>query len=273
MTPGAHWGVRERRSGHRPGRRSRWLLAVALVLAAVVVAAALALPGLDRRARQAAAAAVAEQVQRELGLAQPPTVTIRGRWFLLQALRGRYPEGWVSAPVVTAQGASARDVHVQLYDVRVPPGVLLGRGGAVDVGSGTARALVPWAEVEARASASAGRPVALARDGTGVRASTTVTVLRREVDLALTATPEVGDRSLRLRPERVSVAGREVAVDDARSLLGRAGLDPVAELLDGVDVGLEQVPPQVRLHGVRVSADGVVVLADLAPLTFPVTSQ
>jgi hypothetical protein len=246
---------------------------VAAVLALVVVAAALVLPGLDRRARQAAAAAVAGQVQRELGLPEPPVVTVRGRWFLLQALRGRYPETWVGAPEVAQEGVTARDVFVALHDVRVPPRVLLGRGGAVDVGSGTARALVPWADVEARASAGAGRPVALSADGPDVRASTTVTVLRREVDLVLTATPEVGERGVRLRPRRVAVAGRELAVDDARSLLGRAGLDPVGELLDGVDVDLGGLPPQVRLREVRVSADGVVVLADLAPLTFPVASR
>jgi hypothetical protein len=249
------------------------VLVLVTALVVVVVALVLALPVLDREARQRATTLVEAQVQRELGLAEPPTVVVGGRWFLWQALRGRYGTVTTDAPALTHQGTTVQRPRVQLRDVRVPHSVLLGRGGTVEVASGTARAVVPWPVLEERARAASGTGVALSADGSDVRAATTVTVLRRQVDLSLTATPRVEGRSIVLRPERVSLGGREVAVDDVRRLLAGAGL---TALLDGVRIGLDEVaglPAGVQLRGLQVVPEGLVVQADLAAMALPVPTR
>jgi len=241
------------------------LLAAALVLGAAVVA----LPVLDRAARSSATALVTDQLQRELGLAEPPRVVIGGRWFLWQALRGRYQVVSINAATITYEGVTVERTLARLHEVRVPHRVLLGRGGTVRVGTGTARALVPWAELQARASAASGRDLVLSADGLDVRSTTTVSVLGRHLDLALTATPQVADGVLRLRPTRASVGGREVQVDDVRSLLARAGRQA---LLDGVDIPLGGVPPGVAVRSTTVVPEGVLVQADLTAMAVPVAA-
>lgn len=254
-------------------RRRRALLVLLGALVVLTVALVLALPAIDREVRQRATSLVEAQVQRELGLAEPPTVVVGGRWFLPQALRGRYGTVTADAPELTYEGTTVQRPRVQLTDVRVPHAVLLGRGGTVDVGGGNARAVVPWTVLEARAEAASSTDVALSADGTDVRAATTIEIARREVDLSLTATPVVEGRDIVVRPARFAVDGREVDLDDVRRPLALAGL---TALLDGVSIGLDDVaglPEGVALRSLEVVPDGLVVQADLPATAVPVPAQ
>ncbi len=251
--------------------RGRWVLLG--LFAVLAVAGALSARTLDREARESASGLVAAQVQRELALPQPPTVVLGGPWFLWQALRGRYDLAIITTPELTNEGTTVEGVQVDLRDVRVPHRVLLGRRGTVTVGSGSARALVPWSVLEARASAATGATVRFTAERDGVRAATTVPVLGRQLDLTLTAVPELAGRGVVLRPQRVSLAGRELAVADVRSTLDSFGVTRFTSLLDGVEVGADQVPPGVDLRRITVAPDGLVVQADLTRAALPVPAR
>lgn len=242
-------------------------------LAVLAIAGALSVRVLDREAREAASGLVAAQVQRELALPEPPTVVFGGRRFLWQALRGRYDSVTISAPELTREGTTVERALVDLNGVRVPHRVLLGRGGTVTVDGGSARALVPWSVLEARTAGAVGTTVRFSSEGEGVRAATTVPVLGRQLDLTLTAVPELAGRGVVLRPQRVSLAGRELAVADVRSTLDSFGVTRFGPLLDGVEVGADQVPAGVELRSLTVVADGIAVRADLTQAALPVPAR
>lgn len=228
-------------------------MVVVLALGAVVA---------DRAARGAAERRVAARVAPELSPDRPLRVHLGGRSFLVQAVRGHYEEVDVSAPSMTWEDTTVRDVELHVRGIDVPRTVLRGRGGAVHVDGGTARALLPWSLLGERASAATGAALELDAGPEGtVRATTSVGLLGREVDVSLRSAPDLADGEVLLEPVAIAVGGRELSLESARRPLRALGLDDV---LRPVRLPLDDVPRGVTPTRLRVVDGGIVVDADLA---------
>ena len=229
-----------------PVTRSRLirLLVTLLALGVVLVAG-------DLAARRYATGRFAEQVRARYDLPADPAVTVAGGSFLWQAVRGRFEDVTVHAAEVPAGKVVLHDVRVRVPEVDVPPAVLLGGSGTVDVAAGTVRARVPFGDLARQVSAR-GLDVALARSGEAVRATTRVRVFTLGVDLAVTVRPELDGSSVRLEPVSAQVAGAEVPLGRAEDLLEAAGFD-------GWSVALSDVPREVDLQDLEVEDSGVLV--------------
>nr|WP_281372935.1 DUF2993 domain-containing protein [Kineococcus aurantiacus] len=224
-----------------------------VTLAALAVIAVAA----DLGARAWATARVATELRTRYDLPQDPRVTVAGGSFLWQVARGRFEDVTVTVGQLPAGSLALHDVRVRVPEVDVPPTVLLGRAGTVDLAGGTLRAQVPFADL-ARQVSVAGLDVRLARDGDAVRAATTVRVLTAGLELAVTARPVLDGAAVRLEPVSAQLAGATVPLSRARRLLELAGVDDLS-------VPLEGVPAQVRLSGLRVTDTGLAVEGALAP--------
>ncbi|WP_432544995.1 LmeA family phospholipid-binding protein [Kineococcus sp. SYSU DK002] len=232
-------------------RRPRLLPLVVTVLALAVIAVAA-----DLGARTWATGRVAQEVRREYGLDADPRVEVAGGSFLWQAARGRFDDVTITADRFPTTSVTARDLRVRLSEVDVPAGVLAGRGGTVDLGAGTVRALVPFDELAARVPGDL--PVRLTRSGDAVRAAARVRVFTASLDLAVTGRPVLDGAAVRLEPVSAELAGAQVPLRRAQSLLELAGFGDWS-------IPLEGVPAQVRLQDLRVVDDGVLVSGSLVP--------
>ena len=76
--------------------------------------------GADALARSGAEALLARNIQTATGVAQPPTVKVRGFAFVPQVVRGAYDEVEVTALGITSGPLRIDRVDSRLYDVRVP---------------------------------------------------------------------------------------------------------------------------------------------------------
>lgn len=232
-------------------RRLVRVLVTLLALAVIAVAA-------DLAARTYATDRVAAQLRSEYRLSQDPEVSLAGGSFLWQAVRGRFEDVTVTVPQLTTEDdLVVRDVRVRLPEVDVPTSVLTGGAGTVDVAGGTVRADVAYADLAQKASVG-GLDVTLARDGDAVRAGATVRVFGLGVDLAVTGKPVLEGTDVRLEPVSAQLAGASVPLGRAEQLLEAAGFG-------GFTFALEGVPPQVRLEGLQVADDGLVVTGTVTP--------
>ncbi len=214
-----------------------------------VVALGVVLVAADLAARTWATDRFAAAVREEYDLPSDPRVSVAGGSFLWQVVRGRFDDVTVQVDDLPAGSVALQDVRVRLPEVDVPPAVLAGRGGTVDVSAGTVRAHVSFDEL-AREISVGGLDVALARDEDAVRASTTVRVLGLGLDLALTVRPALDGELVRLEPLRAELAGAQVPLSRAERLLEAAGFD-------GWSIELSDVPEQVRLDSLQVVDDGI----------------
>ncbi len=247
--------------------RHRFLVSAMVVLLVLAVGGLIARPVVDAAARERVAAVLAERVQGELGLEKPPDVTIAGDGFLWQAVRGEYDGATISAPSLTYEGVTLGDTRVRLRRMQVPRAVLLGGDGTVSIASGEASGVLPWTELDARASEAFGTDVALSDDGGSLVADARIAA----IPLALTGTPEVDDGQIVLRPTEVEVAGRELSVAAASDVADTLGLGRASEaLLDGLAFSLDEVPVELTVERAEVGRDGLTVSGTLAPLEVPV---
>lgn len=248
--------------------RHRFAFSALVVLLVLAIGGLVARPVIDTAARARVAAVIAEQVQLELGLEEPPDVTIAGEGFLWQAVRGEYDGATISAPSVRYEGVTLGATRVRLREMRVPRSVLLGGDGIVTIGSGDASAILPWKELDARASAAVGTTIALSRDGGSLTADAKVA----SIPLTLRGTPEVDGESIVLTPTEVEVSGRELSVKAARDVAETLGLGRASEaLLDGISFGLDEVPEQLTVERVAVASSGLRLSGTLSPVEVPVT--
>ncbi len=248
--------------------RHRFVFSALVVLLVLVVGGLVARPVIDTAARVRVAAVIAEQVQVELGLEEPPDVTIAGEGFLGQAVRGEYDGATISAPSLRYEGVTLGATRVRLKEMRVPCSVLLGGDGTVTVGSGDASAVLPWKELDARASDAVGTRITLSRDGGSLVAAAKVA----SIPLTLSGTPTVKGKNIVLTPTDVEVAGRELSVKAARGVAETLGLGRASEaLLDGVTFSLDEVPEQLTVERVAVASSGLRISGTLAPVEVPVS--
>jgi hypothetical protein len=218
----------------------------ALVVLALLLAG-LALAG-DRVAESLVESAVQTRLSAE-GF-ERPSVEMGGFPFLTQAVRGRYGEVRVRAAAAEVGEGRVRGVRAVLRDVRTG-------GDGVRIGSGTARATVPYAQVRRALDA----PTLMIEPGPDgqVRVSRSVEVLSREITAS-------GLAELTARGDRISVAPTEVRlpgaglVDDALSAAVEDRLTftyRVPDLPEGID--LRRVEPGRNGFLVTAAADSLVL--------------
>lgn len=209
--------------------------------------------GADVLARRGAEQLVAQDVQSATGSPQPPAVTVDGRFFLPQVLRGAYPHVHVrvddlrSGPLVVGQ------VDADLDDVRVPfHDVLLRNVRTIGIGHSVETAHLAYPAVNAYLDAT-GRPLRLShRPGQdGVTATADVEVLDQTVEATADLGLDVTDAGLRLTPRSVDSSNQRLS--DLASLLLTQRLT--------VTVPLADLPFAQHLTAVDVTDDGLVVHA------------
>jgi len=222
-----------------------------------VVALGVILVAADLAARSYATGRIASELRSSYDLPVDPDVGVAGGSFLWQAVRGRFDDVTVRIEELPGETVALQDVRVRIPEVDVPPGVLVGRPGTVDLAAGTVRAQVSFRDLAQQVSVG-GLDVALARADDAIRATTTVTVFTLGLDLAVTVRPELDGAAVRLEPVSASVAGAEVPLSRAEQLLEAAGFD-------GWSVALSDVPAQVELDSLQVVDSGVVVRGSVTP--------
>lgn len=230
-------------------RRSLVRVLVTVVALAVILVAA------DLGARSYVLGRVAQGIADEYGLDTRPEVSVAGGSFLVQVARGGFEDATLRVEDFPAGDLTLSDVRVRIPEVDVPTGVLLGGSGTVDLGAGTVRALADFGSLSEQVSAASPVEIALERSGDDVRASTTVSVLGFDLELALSVEPRLQDGGVRLVPVAAELGGREVPLSRARDLLSAAGFS----LLDGWTVGLDDVPAQIDVQSLDVTDAGIEV--------------
>lgn len=221
----------------------RKLLVLVVVLLVLGVAA-------DLLAARAAEKAIATRVQQTGGLGLAPEVEVRGRPFLLQALRGRFDDVVVRASGVPAGQLRFESLVTQMQGLRVPlTGVLSGSVTAVPVDRISARGVVGY---QALTALVADRGLRVADAGGGrVRVTGSVQVLDRTLTASAVSLPTLSDNTLVVTAERFEVGN---AAADA--LLSRA----LGNRLD-FRVELAALPYGLTLRSLQVGPGGVAVLA------------
>lgn len=209
----------------------------------------------DRAGAAWAARALAQEMQRTGGLAEPPQVTIAGVPFLTQALRGRYRAIDVVArdvPAGEVQGVPVvlRTMSATLRGARVPlADALAGTVSSVPVDRLDARALVPY-DVFARSGAQ-GRRLTVSPQGDRVRVQGRVRVLGQDLTASALSRLTLDDDVLVVTAESYDVGG---------ALADRLVTRALGERLD-LRLDLGGLPYGLQVDTVRVRADGVAVTA------------
>lgn len=221
--------------------RKLLVLVVVLLVAGVVA---------DVLAARAAEQAIAARVQQTGGLGASPEVEVRGRPFLLQAVRGRYDDVVVRASDVPAGQLRFDSLVTQMQGVRVPLGeALSGSVSRVPVDRISARGVVGYGALTALV---ADRGLRVVDAGGGrVRVTGSVQVLGRTLEASAVSLPTLEGNTLVVTAERLEVGN---AAADA--LLSRA-------LGNRLDFRLElaALPYDLTLSSLQVGPAGVAVLA------------
>jgi LmeA-like phospholipid-binding len=221
-------------------------LVVALVVLALLVV------GADFGFRLWAESAVADRVDRSLGLPERPDVDFHGFPFSLQVLRSRFDGLDMEMEGLQAQGLVLDAVRLELHGVRFPRERLFSSGPAtVRAQSGTGVIEVTDDDLTAYLQ-QRDVPVEVEFIGPEVRATATLSVAGIEVDAEATAELRLAGGALVFQPEQIEVAD-EVTV-------------PAGAL--SFEVPLPQPFPGVRLDRLAVEEGVARIEGDLRDLTF-----
>jgi hypothetical protein len=220
------------------------LVFLAVVLGLLVVA--------DRVAKGVAEDQLADRVAAEVS--GSPSVSIGGFPFLTQALRGSYDRIEVTGGDLRQGGLQVSRFEVELHDVEVPLGDVL--GGDVDtvpVSFMTATAVVTAEAVQA----ASGRPVQISTVGDQVQVTSQVTVLGRPVTVTGRSAVELAGQQLVVAPTAFTVAGAPAP---------SAVVAAVGDQLQ-IRVDVPELPYGLRVTGVHVGDGAVRVTAQAQDTT------
>ncbi|NIH65806.1 LmeA family phospholipid-binding protein [Modestobacter marinus] len=218
----------------------------------VVVGTLLLLWGADRLARWAAESLLARDVQQATGVAERPSVQVRGLVFLLQAVQGRYDDVEVTLSEVSSGPMSVDRVEARLSGVHVSfHDLLVQEPGPVWIERSVGEAFLGYDDLN-RYLQVTGRPVEIgAAPGEEVRLTGTVDLLGQSVSASALA---------QLSPESGALSIAPTALDTETELA------PASRLLLGqrfsLRVPLDPLPFGQELTAIEGAEDGLVVRAE-----------
>lgn len=206
------------------------------ILVALVVLAVLAVGGDRLAARIASSQAESQLVSRGVS---DPHVVVHGFPFLTQALQKQFGHVTVTASAVRRGSLVARDVHVDLRDVR------LTSSSSGTAGTVTGDGVVPWSEI----ATVADLPVTLsAGPGGTVRVTGSVQALGQTLSVVADAALSISGDEIRVRPTSVSLAAGG-ALD--------AALVPTVERTLELAYPVRSLPSGARITSLTAERDGV----------------
>jgi hypothetical protein len=220
---------------------------VGCLVTAVVVLAGLAVVG-DRLAEEVAENRLADEAETELGTR--PTVEIGGFPFLTQLVARRLGEVQVNAPNVAEQGVEVQNVQLLFKGVDIESST------QARVETATGSGVVAFSTLQ-QAADQVG--VQLGRSGSQIRATGTVEVFGRDVDVTAIGSLSVTDNTLVFAPKEFSAEGVPAGVTDA--IAGEVGSAWNIRLQVGLPAG-------VQLDSVRLVDEGVDVRLSGSNLVF-----
>ncbi|PWJ52922.1 Protein of unknown function [Quadrisphaera granulorum] len=236
----------------------RRLLLTLVVLAVLAGGAVVAAPVVDAGLRTAAEERVAAELVGSTGAAGAVDVSIRGGWFVPQAVRGQYDDVRVVARDVPAGDVVLSEVDARLTGVVLPlRQVLRGRIERVEVSRATSTALLTYSEVNAvlaQRDVPLGVPLTVSPDGDALRVTGSARVFGQQVSLSaevdLTVDAGVDGSTVKAVPRQL---------DSGSALLDRLSRSVLGGLRDQLafDVPLGPLPLSQQLTGVAVRADGL----------------
>jgi hypothetical protein len=204
--------------------------------------------GADALARSGAEALLARNIQTATGVAERPSVNVRGFAFVPQVVRGAYNEVDVTTLGITSGPLRIERVDSQLHDVRVPfHDVLVQDIRRVGVGWSDQEVTLRYSDLNAY-FVNTGRQLEVAPGNGGeVVLSGTVDVLSKRVPVRATAT--------------LSVAGEAVRITAGELDTGLTRLDQAERLLLSqrlaLTVPLGTLPFGHELRTVTVAQDAI----------------
>ncbi|GAA3605656.1 LmeA family phospholipid-binding protein [Microlunatus ginsengisoli] len=216
--------------------------------------------GADSLARVGAESLLERNIQSAAGAAERPEVTVRGRFFLPQVIRGSYDEVDVTTRGITSGPLRVDRLDSQLLDVRVPfHDVLVQDVRRIGVGQSTEDVAITYPDLNAYFDAT-GRPLEVAPADDGLVTITgKVDVLGRSLQASADVELTAEDGSLRLTPRHMDTASGDL--DRASRLLLRQRLSltvPLGSLPFGHD--LTRVTPTP--DGIQATAVGSAVIVE-----------
>ena len=191
---------------------------------------------------------VARELSTSLGLDRTPDVQIGGsRPFLLQLMRGRLDELTASAPELTLDTLTVVDVHLVAHDVSTTTPT---SAASVDVAG-----VVPTATVQRFVAEQSGLDVTVAVKDGAMRASGSVLGL----ELGMSLAPRVDGGRLLVDVVAVDLAGAQVGIDQLPDQL-RQRLTGLALPVTGLPQGLAVTDARVVATGVKLTVTGADVV-------------
>lgn len=223
-----------------------------LQVVGVLIGLFLVLWAADAGSKTAAESLMARDVQDATGATTPPEVTIRGRVFLMQLLRGAYQEVDVTSTGLSGGPLRIERVDSRLLDVRMPfHDVLVQDVRRFGISRSEERVTLLYSDLS-NYLADTGQPVQLASAGDDrVKATGTIEVLSRRLDISADVNVSVSAGSLRLTPTQIS-AGDATLTRSTLLLLGQRL---------SVTIPLDPLPFGHELADVTASPDGVTLKA------------
>ena len=223
-----------------------------LQVVGVLIGLFLVLWGADAGSKVAAEALIARDVQDATGATAPPEVTIRGRIFLQQLLRGAYEEVDVTTTGLANGPLRVERIDSRLLDVRLPfHDVLTQDVRRFGIGRSEETVTLLYPDLSNYLS-DTGRPVRISSAGAdAVKATGAVEVLSRRLEIDAELGIAVAGRSLQLTPTRITV-GEAALTPSARPLL-RQRLS--------VNIPLDPLPFGHQLADATASPGGITLKA------------
>ncbi len=215
-------------------------IVVLIALGALLVVADLAASGAVERG-------IAARVQQSGGLPARPEVEVRGRPFLVQALRGRYDEIVVRAQDVPTGQLRLAEFEATLAGAQVPlSGALSGDVSAVPVEALRARVLVAYAELGRRLGAA---EVDVQPAGDLLRLTGRVEVLGQSLSVAAESTVALSEGAIVVTAQSFDVGSE--AVNDLLTQTLRGQFD--------LRIPVEGLPYGLVPSGLEVTERGLVL--------------
>lgn len=168
----------------------------------------------DHYAREAAEDRVAEQVQTNLGMAEPPVVELGGTPFVMALITRELPSATLQGsdvPIeVSGKQISFDTAYVTAYDIKLEDGQIV-------IGSGRLEAVVGYPAL----STLAGVPVEPGTEDGRLQVSYTAELFGRELVSVVSAVPGLADDKahITLTETRISIGGFDLGEDTAQWIM------------------------------------------------------